>query len=99
MIYLTMLAVLTVLAVIGMPLAFALGWAGLAGVMLGGFPMERLAGKMASVPDSFPLMAIPLFMLAGQFMVRVGIMERLIAHAYAEAGRVTYGLGLVTVGS
>src|SRR5690554_1410254 len=99
MISLTMLAVFTVLAVIGMPLAFALGWAGLAGVMLGGFPMEQLAGKMVYALDSFPLMAIPLFMLAGQLMVRGGIMERLIELADAVVGRVTGGLGLVTVGS
>ena len=99
MISLTMLGVFSVLAVLGMPLAFALGWAGLGGVLLGGFPMEQLAGKMVYALDSFPLMAIPLFMLAGQLMVRGGIMERLIELADAAVGRVTGGLGLVTIGA
>ncbi|MER1967580.1 TRAP transporter large permease [Castellaniella sp. GW247-6E4] len=99
MISLTMLVLFSVLAAIGMPLAFALGWAGLAGVLLGGFPLEQLAGKMVYALDSFPLMAIPLFMLAGQLMVRGGIMERLIELADAVVGKVTGGLGLVTIGS
>lgn len=99
MISLSMLGVFSVLAVLGMPLAFALGWAGLVGVVLGGFPMEQLAGKMVYALDSFPLMAIPLFMLAGQLMVRGGIMERLIQLADAVVGKITGGLGLVTIGS
>lgn len=99
MISLTMLVIFSLLAVLGMPLAFALGWAGLAGVLLGGFPMEQLAGKMVYALDSFPLMAIPLFMLAGQLMVRGGIMERIIQLADAVMGRITGGLGLVTVGA
>lgn len=99
MISLSMLVLFSVLAILGMPLAFALGWAGLVGVLLGGFPLEQLAGKMVYAMDSFPLMAIPLFMLAGQLMVRGGIMERLIELADAVVGRVTGGLGLVTVGA
>jgi len=99
MISLTMLGIFSVLSVLGMPLAFALGWAGLAGVVLGGFPMEQLAGKMVYALDSFPLMAIPLFMLAGQLMVRGGIMERLIQLADAVVGKITGGLGLVTIGA
>lgn len=99
MISLVMLAVFAVLAALGMPLAFALGWAGLAGVISGGFPLEQLAGKMVYALDSFPLMAIPLFMLAGQLMVRGGIMERLIELADAVVGKITGGLGLVTIGS
>lgn len=99
MISLTILGVFSLLAVLGMPLAYALGWAGFAGVLMGGFPLEQMAGKMVYALDSFPLMAIPLFMLAGQLMVRGGIMERLIELSDAVVGRVTGGLGLVTVGS
>src|SRR5690606_23809479 len=99
MISLVMFGVFALLAVLGMPLAYALGWAGFVGVLIGGFPLEQLAGKMVYALDSFPLMAIPLFMLAGQLMVRGGIMERLIDLSDAVVGRVTGGLGLVTVGS
>ncbi len=94
-----MLVVFGVLAALGMPLAYALGLAGFVGVIVGGFPLEQLAGKMVYALDSFPLMAIPLFMLAGQLMVRGGIMERIIELADAVVGRVRGGLGLVTVGS
>jgi C4-dicarboxylate transporter DctM subunit len=84
-------------AVLGMPLAFALGLAGLAGILVGGFPPIQLAGKMVNSVDSFPLMSIPLFMLAGQLLLRGGIMERLIDWANAVVGRVQGGLGHATV--
>jgi tripartite ATP-independent transporter DctM subunit len=47
--------------------------------------------------DSFPLMAIPLFMLAGQLMIRGGIMEPLVDLANAVVGRVRGGLAHVTI--
>lgn len=96
MIALAMALVFGVFAVLGMPLAFALGLAGLAGVLVGDFPMVQLAGKMVYSLDSFPLMSIPLFMLAGQLMLRGGIMDRLIDLANAAVGRVRGGLGHVT---
>ena len=93
----TMIAVFAFFGVLGMPLAFALGLAGMAGILVGDFPMLQLAGKMVNSVDSFPLMAIPLFMLAGQLLLRGGIMERLIEWADAIVGRVKGGLGHVTV--
>jgi C4-dicarboxylate transporter DctM subunit len=93
----TIVIVFAVFAILGMPLAFALGLAGMAGIVAGGFPMIQLSGKMVHSIDSFPLMAIPLFMLAGQLMLRGGIMDRLIEFANAVVGRVHGGLGQVTV--
>jgi C4-dicarboxylate transporter DctM subunit len=93
----TIVIVFAVFAILGMPLAFALGLAGMAGIVAGGFPMIQLGGKMVHSIDSFPLMAIPLFMLAGQLMLRGGIMDRLIEFANAVVGRVHGGLGQVTV--
>ena len=93
----TMIVVFVFFGVLGMPLAFALGLAGMAGILVGDFPMLQLAGKMVNSVDSFPLMAIPLFMLAGQLLLRGGIMERLIEWADAIVGRVKGGLGHVTV--
>jgi tripartite ATP-independent transporter DctM subunit len=93
----TIIIVFAVFATLGMPLAFALGLAGMAGIVVGGFPMIQLGGKMVHSIDSFPLMAIPLFMLAGQLMLRGGIMDRLIEFANAVVGRVHGGLGQVTV--
>lgn len=83
--------------VLGMPLAYALGWAGLVGVSVGNFPLSQLPMKMIYSLDSFPLLAIPLFMLAGQLMVHAGLMERLIDLANVIVGRIRGGLGVVTI--
>ncbi|MBI4182672.1 MAG: TRAP transporter large permease [Proteobacteria bacterium] len=85
------------LGIIGMPLAFALGIASLLALLIGGLPITQIPGKMVHSIDSFPLMAIPLFMLAGQLMLRGGIMERLIDFANSVVGRVRGGLAHVTV--
>src|SRR5215212_1354032 len=94
---LTIVIVFATFAILGMPLAYALGLAGLAGILVGGFPAIQLAGKMVHSLDSFPFLSIPLFMLAGQLMLRGGIMERLIEFANAVVGRVKGGLGHVTI--
>ncbi len=93
----TMAIVFVIFGLLGMPLAFALGLAGMAGIIVGGFPMIQLSGKMVNSIDSFPLMAIPLFMLAGQLMLRGGIMERLIDLANSVVGRIRGGIGQVAI--
>jgi len=52
---------------------------------------------MMHAVDSFPLMAIPLFMLAGELMVEAGIMKRLVEFANAVIGRVHGGLAHVAI--
>ena len=98
-----MLAVLgltfLILAALGMPIAFALGLSSLVAMLYAGFEPIQIAGKMVHAVDSFPLMAIPLFMLAGQLMIRGGIMGPLIDFANAVMGRVRGGLGHVTIAS
>lgn len=86
-----------VFAILGLPLAFALGLAAVSGMLFAGFDMAQLPGKMLHSVDSFPLMAIPLFMVAGQLMIRGGIMEPLIDLANAVVGRVRGGLAHVTI--
>jgi len=81
----------------GMPIAFALGMAGMAGILVGGFPMVQLAGKVVYSIDNFPLMSIPLFILAGELMSRGGVMQRVIDIANAIVGRIRGGLGVATV--
>jgi TRAP-type transport system large permease protein len=85
------------LAVLGMPLAFAIGCAAVAGMLWDGMPLVQLASKMVHSIDSFPLMAIPLFALAGQLMIKGGVMEPLIDLANAIVGRVRGGLAHVTI--
>ena len=84
-------------ALLGVPLAFSLGLASLAGMLVSGFDLVQMPGKMVHAVDSFPLMAIPLFIIAGQLMVRGGIMDPLIDFANAIVGRVQGGLAHVTI--
>ncbi len=86
-----------VFAALGLPLAFALGLGSLGGVLVAGFDPIMIPGKMIHAVDSFPLMAIPLFMIAGQLMIRGGIMDPLIEFANALVGRVQGGLAHVTI--
>jgi tripartite ATP-independent transporter DctM subunit len=87
------------LAFLGMPLAFALGFGALAGLVILDFDLYVLPQRMMHAVNSFPLMAIPLFMLAGELMVRSGIMERLISFANSLVGRMHGGLAHVTITS
>lgn len=84
-------------AMIGMPLAFALGFASLAALQYADFELVVMPQRMMYAIDNFPLMAIPLFMLAGELMVKAGIMERLIAFSNSLVGRVHGGLAHVTI--
>jgi len=80
-----------------MPLAFAIGAAALAALWWMDFGLVVLPQRMMHAVDSFPLMAIPLFMLAGELMVKAGIMDRLVAFANALVGRVHGGLAHATI--
>ena len=86
-----------VLALLRMPLAFALGFASLGGLYMAEIEFLVLPQRMMHAVDNFPLMAIPLFMLAGELMVSAGIMQRLIDFANSIIGRVHGGLAHVTI--
>ncbi|MGQ0546801.1 MAG: TRAP transporter large permease [Betaproteobacteria bacterium] len=85
------------LALLAVPLAFALGLAAFAGMVVGDVEWHVLPQRMMHAVNSFPLLAIPCFMLAGELMVEGGIMEKLVALANSVVGRVRGGLGHVTV--
>ena len=91
------IGVFCLLAFAGMPLAFALGFASLAALYAADFELVMMAQRMLHAVDNFPLMAIPLFMLAGELMVKAGMMERLVAFANSLVGRVHGGLAHVTI--
>ncbi len=91
---------LTLFALIflGMPIAIALGLSSAVAVWwAGGIPLIILAQREFTSLDSFPLMAIPFFILAGTLMEYGGISKRLINFANAMTGHITGGLGLVVV--
>ncbi|PMR78787.1 TRAP transporter large permease [Billgrantia endophytica] len=85
------------LALLGMPLAFAIGAASLAGLWYGEMGLSILPERMLYAVDSFPLMAIPFFILAGELMVAGGAMNRIVSLANSLIGRVRGGLAHVTI--
>jgi tripartite ATP-independent transporter DctM subunit len=82
-------------ALLGLPLAFALGVAAVVGLYFSGVDYNMLPTRMMNAVNAFPLMSIPFFILAGELMMRGGIMERLIQLANAIVGRVRGGLAHV----
>lgn len=86
-----------VLGVLGMPLAFSLGCAALLGLWLAGFEPSIMPSRMMNAVNSFPLMSIPLFMIASELMLKGGIMDRLVDFANAFIGRVRGGLAQVSI--
>lgn len=83
---------------IGMPIAFALLICGIALMAhLDMFDAQIIATNVINGADSFPLMAVPFFMLAGELMNAGGLSRRIVNFAMALVGHVRGGLGYVTV--
>ena len=83
---------------LGMPIAFALGVSSVATLQFGSdLPLKLVAQRLFAGTDSFPLMAIPFFMLAGGLMETGGISKRLVDFAHSLVGFVYGGLGMVAV--
>jgi len=99
MLSLIILGFFLVFLVCGVPIAIAIGLAAIIGPQLGGFDFSIviLPQKMFIASNSFTLMAIPFFMLAGTIMEHSGITQKLINFADAVVGWMKYGLCYVTV--
>jgi tripartite ATP-independent transporter DctM subunit len=83
---------------IGVPIAFALLVTGAALMLFSGeFDATLLSQKIVEGADSYPLLAIPFFMLAGELMNAGGISRRIVAFALAWIGHVRGGLGIVAI--
>ena len=88
---------LLILFALGVPVAFSMGLASIFAMMDSGISLQVVIQRVFSSLDSFPLMAIPFFILAGNIMEYSGISQRLINLANSIVGRMTGGLGMVTV--
>ena len=85
---------------LGMPIAFALLVCGIALMLqLGIFDAQILAQKLIDGADSYPLMTIPFFLLAGELMNAGGLSRRIVAAAMALFGHLRGGLGYVVIGT
>lgn len=85
---------------IGMPIAFALMVCAVAMMWFMGLTdAQFLAQKMIDGADSYPLMAIPFFILAGELMTAGGLSRRIVDVAMAMFGHLRGGLGYVVIGT
>lgn len=96
---LVMFVLLALLLVLGMPVALSLASASAVYILLEGLPNVVVVHNMINGVDSFPLLAIPFFILAGHLMNSAGITERIFTFARALVGWAPGGLGHVNVGA
>jgi tripartite ATP-independent transporter DctM subunit len=83
---------------LGIPIAYALLASGVALMWhLGLFDAQILAQNFINGADSFPLLAVPFFMLAGEIMNAGGLSQRIVNFALALVGHVKGGLGYVVI--
>ncbi len=101
MIIFAMFLVLVVLVLINVPIAIALAVVASVAMVVAQGPgiLPNVALVMMDGATNFPLIAIPLFILAGAIMNASGISRRLIAFASALLGFIRGGLSMVTVGA
>ncbi len=83
---------------IGLPIAFALLLVGVAMMIhLDLFDAQIIAQNLVNGANSFPLLAVPFFMLAGEIMNAGGLSKRIVNIALATVGHVRGGLGYVAI--
>jgi tripartite ATP-independent transporter DctM subunit len=85
------------LMIVGVPVAYALGLAALAGALWMELPLDAVMIQIASGVNKFSLLAIPFFVLAGAIMAEGGMSRRLVAFAGVLVGFIRGGLSLVNI--
>jgi len=90
--------IMLVLFVLSVPIGWAMAIAAAAYMAFGpGIPLEGFVQRMIGGIDTFPLLAIPFFILAGNLMNTGGITDRLVAFAKTLVGHIRGGLAHVVV--
>jgi len=90
---------LVIFLLLNVPIAASLGMSCAMAMLFGdgSFVLETVPQRMFTAIDSFPYMAIPFFLLAGNLMGEGGISRRLVNLCRSIVGRLPGGLGIVTV--
>jgi C4-dicarboxylate transporter DctM subunit len=88
----SVIALLLVLLIIGVPIAVSLGLAAAVGLWLLDFPLLIVIQRMVAGTESFALLAIPFFILSGAIMESGGLSRRLVNFADASVGFLPGGL-------
>lgn len=84
-------------SVVGIPIAYSLGISSLVTIIHEGFPLMVIPQKLFGGMDSFPLLAIPFFMLSGDLMNGGGLNKRIIRVANAFLGNLPGSLPIITI--
>ena len=94
----TLFAIFFVLLLINMPIAFALGISTAITLLLDStLPLNTIVTRAFAGVDSFTLLAIPFFIIAGELMNACGITERIVTFAKSLVGHIHGGLAHVTI--
>jgi C4-dicarboxylate transporter, DctM subunit len=89
--------VFVLLALLSMPIVFALGISGFLALIIGNFSLQKLPSSLVSGSQGWVLLAIPTFVFAGNLMERCGMSYALVSLARALVGWVRGGLGMSVV--
>jgi tripartite ATP-independent transporter DctM subunit len=92
-----LLCVFVALLLLGMPIGFAMLGSSMLVIGLEGIPVSVVAQRVATSVQSFPLLAVPLFTLAGSLMNESGISERLFNFTRAFVGHIRGGLAQTAI--
>jgi C4-dicarboxylate transporter DctM subunit len=84
------------LMLLGVPIGLSIGLAALASFVASGFPLEMVPQTLFEGNNSFALVAVPFFVLAGDILAGGGISERIVAFAESGLGRIKGGLSIVS---
>ncbi len=87
----------TLLLLIGVPVAFAIGLSSVATIIAAGLPLAVVFQKMVGGMQVFSFLAIPFFVFAGELMLYGGIADRIVKFANSLVGHVRGGLGMSNV--
>jgi len=93
----TIIAVMLVAFAIGLPVAYSILVPAIIYLIQQQVPLYVIAQKMANGVESFPLLAVPFFIAAGEMMNTGGVTRRLVNLASTMVGHITGGLAHVTV--
>ncbi|WP_434122292.1 TRAP transporter large permease [Salinicoccus roseus] len=96
--WLILIVLMFALIILRVPIAFALGVISIIGIMLNDISLlSNVPRNLFSGVNSFTLVAVPLFILAGEIMARGGISQRLINFSKIIVGPIPGGLALVVI--
>ena len=92
-----MIAMFFALIILGVPIAFAMGVASVVYLFTLDLPISIAAQRFFSNTQSFPFLAVPFFILAGNVMVNSGVAQRIVNFANTLVRNLPGGLGCVSV--